>query len=208
MELQNEALDWITVIRKEIESAIVSSKEPFAGPQASKSRSSAIDPQKIQPDARTLDILYYYSPACAECGAKQPVWASLNLCVLLCPECSGVHRSLGSHISKVRGLTLDNWSINSLLLLEKIGSLKANEFWEYNMFEMVSGCLTPSSSREERYDMINLKVNLIYHPVYMNADLLFVFKFVYFSIYLFSMCNENLFGQFPSKMLIRAFMRL
>lgn len=38
---------------------------------------------------------------CAECSAPDPDWASLNLAILLCIECSGVHRNLGVHISKV-----------------------------------------------------------------------------------------------------------
>ena len=38
---------------------------------------------------------------CAECSAPDPDWASLNLGILLCIECSGVHRNLGVHISKV-----------------------------------------------------------------------------------------------------------
>ena len=41
------------------------------------------------------------NPTCADCGAASPDWVSLNLGVLLCIQCSGIHRSLGVHVSKV-----------------------------------------------------------------------------------------------------------
>ncbi|KAJ2778804.1 hypothetical protein GGI15_004071 [Coemansia interrupta] len=44
---------------------------------------------------------------CADCGAPAPEWCSLNLGCLVCIECSGIHRGLGTHVSKVRSLTLD-----------------------------------------------------------------------------------------------------
>lgn len=46
---------------------------------------------------------------CADCGQEEPEWASLSLGILICIQCSGIHRSLGVHISKVRSLRLDYW---------------------------------------------------------------------------------------------------
>ena len=40
-----------------------------------------------------------------------PGWASANIGVVFCIECSGIHRGLGVHISKVKSLSLDKWEI-------------------------------------------------------------------------------------------------
>ncbi|GER39248.1 Arf-GAP with GTPase [Striga asiatica] len=69
---------------------------------------------------------------CADCGAPEPDWASLNLGVLVCIECSGVHRNLGVHISKVRSLTLDVkvWEPSVINLFQSLGNTFANSVWE------------------------------------------------------------------------------
>ncbi|GMY26635.1 ADP-ribosylation factor GTPase-activating protein AGD3 isoform X1 [Fagus crenata] len=69
---------------------------------------------------------------CADCGASEPDWASLNLGVLVCIECSGVHRNLGVHISKVRSLTLDVkvWDPSVISLFQSLGNTFANSVWE------------------------------------------------------------------------------
>lgn len=46
---------------------------------------------------------------CADCDATDPDWATLNIGALICIECSGIHRNLGTHLSRVRSLDLDEW---------------------------------------------------------------------------------------------------
>uniref|UniRef100_A0A0E0LXD9 ADP-ribosylation factor GTPase-activating protein AGD3 n=1 Tax=Oryza punctata TaxID=4537 RepID=A0A0E0LXD9_ORYPU len=69
---------------------------------------------------------------CVDCGAMEPDWASLNLGALLCIECSGVHRNLGVHISKVRSLTLDVrvWEPSVINLFQSLGNKFVNNIWE------------------------------------------------------------------------------
>ncbi|KAL7544128.1 hypothetical protein ACHAXR_013522 [Thalassiosira sp. AJA248-18] len=67
---------------------------------------------------------------CADCGNLDPDWASLNLGVVVCIECSGVHRSLGVHVSKVRSLRLDEMREHEYNLLLELGNDKVNCIWE------------------------------------------------------------------------------
>ncbi|XP_065872537.1 ADP-ribosylation factor GTPase-activating protein AGD1 isoform X2 [Euphorbia lathyris] len=83
---------------------------------------------------KPMDVLRIVSgnDKCADCGGPEPDWASLNLGVLICIECSGVHRNLGVHISKVRSLTLDVkvWEPSVLNLFHSVGNVYANSIWE------------------------------------------------------------------------------
>ncbi|NXM19454.1 AGAP1 protein, partial [Ploceus nigricollis] len=78
---------------------------------------------------------------CVDCEAQNPDWASLNLGALICIECSGIHRNLGTHLSRVRSLDLDDWPIELIKVMSSIGNELANSVWEENS----QGHVKPSS---------------------------------------------------------------
>ncbi|XP_066178472.1 arf-GAP with GTPase, ANK repeat and PH domain-containing protein 1 isoform X1 [Sylvia atricapilla] len=92
---------------------------------------------------------------CVDCEAQNPDWASLNLGALICIECSGIHRNLGTHLSRVRSLDLDDWPIELIKVMSAIGNELANSVWEENSQGHVKP--SPDSSREEKELWIRAK---------------------------------------------------
>uniref|UniRef100_A0A672NLQ3 Arf-GAP with Rho-GAP domain, ANK repeat and PH domain-containing protein 3-like n=1 Tax=Sinocyclocheilus grahami TaxID=75366 RepID=A0A672NLQ3_SINGR len=94
---------------------------------------------------------------CADCKAINPDWASINLCVVICKNCAGQHRGLGTMVSKVQSLKLDTsvWSNEIVQLFIMLGNDRANEFWAARL--PVTEELDCDASPEQRKEFITHK---------------------------------------------------
>ncbi|WWD18921.1 hypothetical protein CI109_103377 [Kwoniella shandongensis] len=71
--------------------------------------------------------------SCADCRKNDARWASWNLGVYLCIRCSGIHRSMGTHISRVKSIDLDIWTPEQMESIQKWGNRLANMYWEKHL---------------------------------------------------------------------------
>jgi len=89
---------------------------------------------------------------CADCGEKDPQWAAANHGVFVCIVCSGAHRNLGVHISRVKSLFLDNWKRDELEVMKDHGNTIAAKQWECNFPKYFTKPLpTNSTTLKESY---------------------------------------------------------
>ncbi|RUS72125.1 hypothetical protein EGW08_020112, partial [Elysia chlorotica] len=68
---------------------------------------------------------------CADCGADNPHWASINLGIVVCKSCAGIHRMFDFRITRIKSLRMDTriWTPSLIELMVTIGNANANMFW-------------------------------------------------------------------------------
>ena len=87
---------------------------------------------------------------CCECSqvVGGAAWASINLGLILCLRCSGVHQGLGVHVSQVRSATLDTWRPEWIRTCRAIGNVRGALYWEAAPGARVAKPSTSSSAAD------------------------------------------------------------
>ncbi|KAF2031794.1 ArfGap-domain-containing protein, partial [Setomelanomma holmii] len=91
---------------------------------------SALNKRQQARNERALQELIKTVPGnstCTDCGAKNPGWASWSLGIFLCMRCAALHRKLGTHISKVKSLSMDKWDNAQVDNMKRIGNSESNK---------------------------------------------------------------------------------
>uniref|UniRef100_A0AAR2J9B1 ArfGAP with SH3 domain, ankyrin repeat and PH domain 1b n=1 Tax=Pygocentrus nattereri TaxID=42514 RepID=A0AAR2J9B1_PYGNA len=148
-EDEQEFVIWISVLTNSKEEAL---NMAFRGEQ-----SAGDDSLEDLTKAIIEDVLRMPgNEVCCDCGAPEPKWLSTNLGILTCIECSGIHREMGVHISRIQSMELDKLGTSELLLAKNIGNSSFNEILEGNL-PSPSPKPAPSSDMTERKEYINAK---------------------------------------------------
>ncbi|KAM4727459.1 arf-GAP with coiled-coil, ANK repeat and PH domain-containing protein 1-like [Rhinophrynus dorsalis] len=127
---------WVGAVQRSITTAYSDTKRDSGSLRLPRSPAEAPTEQKRTQCAQDAVLRVPGNAACCDCRGAEPEWASINLGVTLCIECSGIHRSLGVHFSKVRSLTLDSWEPELLKLMCELGNNTINGIYEARIDEM------------------------------------------------------------------------
>ena len=95
-------------------------------------------PDRTEQNRATLKALVKLesNKSCADCKRnKHPRWASWNIGVFVCIRCSGIHRGMGTHISRVKSVDLDSWTDEQMRSMLRWGNARANKYWEHKLAE-------------------------------------------------------------------------
>ncbi|XP_053615745.1 arfGAP with SH3 domain, ANK repeat and PH domain-containing protein isoform X1 [Plodia interpunctella] len=149
---ENEQRAWTSVLINCKEGALMRAFHQQAG-ESNDSGHSLLDLQRsIIRAVRAMPG----NQVCADCGStNDPTWLSTNFGIIVCIECSGSHRELGVHISRIQSLTLDRLSTSQLLVARHMGNHMFNEIMENTLDDREK--LTPESTMEERLRFIREK---------------------------------------------------
>ena len=163
-ESKDDYDDWLQVFQNCTEAMMVGdtdTKVDLNQPQQQQQQQQLVhNNQQVNKTKSLKQQLFTLNPNCADCHMEQPDWASINLGILICIKCSGVHRSLGVHISKVRSLTLDTWDDELLQYMLAIGNIKSNLRYDYGRDDQIICSITTESTHEQRYEYIISKYQL------------------------------------------------
>ncbi|XP_072831774.1 arf-GAP with coiled-coil, ANK repeat and PH domain-containing protein 3 isoform X1 [Vicugna pacos] len=151
---------WVQAVQASIASAYRESPDSCYSERLDRAASPSTSSIDSAPDSRERSVKgesvlqrvqsVAGNSQCGDCGQPDPRWASINLGVLLCIECSGIHRSLGVHCSKVRSLTLDSWEPELLKLMCELGNSTMNQIYEAQCEGPGSRKPTASSPRQDK----------------------------------------------------------
>ncbi|XP_043363276.1 arf-GAP with SH3 domain, ANK repeat and PH domain-containing protein 1 isoform X3 [Dermochelys coriacea] len=148
-EDEQEYIAWISVLTNSKEEAL---NMAFRGEQSTGENSLEDLTKAIIDDIQRLPG----NEVCCDCGSPDPTWLSTNLGILTCIECSGIHREMGVHISRIQSLELDKLGTSELLLAKNVGNNSFNDIMEGSL-PSPSPKPTPSSDMTARKEYITAK---------------------------------------------------
>ncbi|KAK0140756.1 Arf-GAP with SH3 domain, ANK repeat and PH domain-containing protein 2 [Merluccius polli] len=151
-EDESECQIWISVLQNSKEEAL---NKAFKGDQDEGGENNIVQEltKAIVAEVKRMSG----NDGCCDCGAPSPTWLSTNLGVLICIECSGIHREMGVHYSRIQSLDLDLLGTSELLLAKNVGNANFNDIMETELSTLGVTKPNPSSDMQTRKDYITAK---------------------------------------------------